>query len=121
MVLALAVFLLALPELASSQDGDAGLKQAVVTVKGMSCPFCAYGIKKQLAKLSGVEKVDLDLAKSQATVDLAPGATVSDKQIQQAVRDAGFTPGKIEWRSREQQGVGRSQQAQAVAAIEGTG
>jgi len=74
-------------------------KQAVVTVQGMQCPFCAYGIKKHLAKLPGVTRVDVELARNQAIVTFAPDAEASDEQIRQAVRKAGFTPGTIEWRS----------------------
>ena len=74
-------------------------KQAVVTVKGMQCPFCAYGIKKHLAKLPEVEQVEVELAENRAIVTFAPDAKTTDEQIQRAVRKAGFTAGKIEWRS----------------------
>lgn len=74
-------------------------KQAVVETKGMSCPFCAYGIKKHLLQLPGAKKVEVDLAQDQATVDFAPDSQVTDEQIKKAVRDAGFKPGKIEWRN----------------------
>lgn len=81
---------------APTQTKDA--KEAVVTVKGMQCPFCAYGIKKHLAKIPGVRKVEVDLGKNQAIVEFKPDATPKDEQIQRAVHDAGFTAGKIEWR-----------------------
>lgn len=76
-----------------------GTKQAVVTVQGMQCPFCAYGIKKHLAKLPGAQKVEVELAKNQAIVTFADDEKVGDKEIQQAIRNAGFTAGKIEWRA----------------------
>ncbi|CAN5616784.1 hypothetical protein BH23ACI1_BH23ACI1_32870 [soil metagenome] len=76
-----------------------GERQAVVTVKGMQCPFCAYGIQKQLKKLKGVTNVEVELAKNQAIVTIAPDAEVTDADIQQAVRKAGFTPSKIERKS----------------------
>jgi copper chaperone CopZ len=82
---------------AAQTPGD-GQRQAVVTVQGMQCPFCAYGIKKHLAKLAGVTRVDVELAKNQAIVTIAPDAKVTDEQIQQAIRKAGFTADKIEWR-----------------------
>lgn len=83
----------------AAQVPTGGQKQAVVTVLGMQCPFCAYGIKKHLAKLPGVTRVDVELAKKQAVVTFAPDANVTDAHIQRAIRKAGFTPGKIEWRS----------------------
>lgn len=82
-----------------AQAPAGGQKQAVVTVKGMQCPFCAYGIQKQLKKLPGAARVDVELAKNQAIVTFAPDAKVTDADIRQAVRKAGFTPGKIEWKS----------------------
>jgi mercuric ion binding protein len=83
----------------AAQAPTGSQKQAVVSVQGMQCPFCAYGIKKHLAKLPGVTRVDVELAKNQAIVTFAPAANVTDAQIQQAIRKAGFTPGKIEWQS----------------------
>ena len=92
------MWFLAVTSGAAAQDPAAARKQAVVTVQGMQCPFCTYGIQKQLKKLPGVTKVDVELAKNQAIVSVSPDAKVTDKDIQQAVRKAGFTPGKIEWR-----------------------
>jgi copper chaperone CopZ len=74
-------------------------KEAVVEANGMSCPFCAYGVKKHLLQLPGAEKVEVDLGKDQAVVDFAPDSKVTDEQIKKAVRDAGFKPGKVEWRN----------------------
>lgn len=76
-------------------------RQAVITVQGMQCPFCAYGIRKHLAKLQGARKVEVELAKNQAIVTFDPGATAGDEKIRQAIRKAGFTAGKIEWRPAE--------------------
>jgi mercuric ion binding protein len=84
---------------AAAQAPAGDRNQAVVTVRGMQCPFCAYGIKKHLAKLPGATRVDVELAKNHAIVTFAPGAKVTDAQIQQAVRNAGFTAGAIEWRA----------------------
>lgn len=90
-----------LPTWAAQAPPDSS-QQAVVTVEGMQCPFCAYGIRKHLAKLPGARKVEVELAKNQAIVTFAPDATVGDKDIQRAVRNAGFTAGKIEWRPARQ-------------------
>ncbi|OFW40764.1 MAG: hypothetical protein A3F70_08360 [Acidobacteria bacterium RIFCSPLOWO2_12_FULL_67_14] len=84
---------------AAAQAPAGDRNQAVVTVRGMQCPFCADGIKKHLAKLTGATRADVELAKNQAIVTFTPGAKVTDAQIQQAVRNAGFTAGAIEWRA----------------------
>lgn len=94
-----ALWLLAGTSRTAAQSSKADGKQAIVTVQGMQCPFCAYGIQKHLKKLSGVKSVEVELEKNQAIVTLEPDADVSDKDIQQAIRKAGFTPGKIEWKS----------------------
>jgi copper ion binding protein len=100
--LLLGVILLA-PPLAATPPAlaadDAAHSQAVVTVSGMACPFCAYGLKKHLIALPGVKDVHVDLGKSQVTIEFTGGSHASDAQIQQAVRDAGFTPGEITWQA----------------------
>lgn len=97
---AAAVALLVTGPQTSAQATDGSLRQAVITVKGMQCPFCAYGIKKHLAKVAGVERVEVELAKNQAVVDIAPDAKVTDEDLRRAVRKAGFETSKIEWRER---------------------
>lgn len=82
-----------------------GRTQAVLTVLGMQCPFCAYGIQKHLKKLPGVTKVEVELAENQAIVTVAPDAEVTDEDLQRAIRKAGFTPGTIEWRREDQLSV----------------
>ncbi len=72
-------------------------KQAVIAVKGLACPFCVHGLKKQLRRLPGVKNVDVSLGRGQAVVTFAGGSKVTNQQIARAVRKAGFTPGKIEW------------------------
>ncbi len=39
-------------------------------VDGHACPFCAYGIEKQLSTLEGVARVDVDIEKGAVTVRL---------------------------------------------------
>ncbi len=76
---------------ANSAQGTVIVAQA----NGMSCPFCAYGVRKELLTVPGVKSVSVNLAKSQATVTLSPGAKVTDEQIRHAIREAGFSPGPI--------------------------
>ena len=45
------------PRWSAAQAPADGPIQAVVTVKGMQCPFCAYGIRKHLTKLPGANTV----------------------------------------------------------------
>jgi len=60
-------------------------------VDGLACPFCAYGIEKQLSKLEGVARVDVDIEKGGVTVRLNEGATLDEAAAKAAVKRAGFT------------------------------
>lgn len=96
-----------------------GPKQAVVSVNGLACPFCAYGVRKHLLKLPGAQKVQVDLAKGEAVVDFVAGAKVTDAQIQKAVTDAGFSPGRIEWRGSKKAAGRENGLTTSEFAIEG--
>jgi copper chaperone CopZ len=86
-----------------SNTPPAGAKHAVVDVKGMACPFCAFGLKKHLQRLPGVKNVEVSLEKGQAVLDVSPGAKLTDDQIRKAIRDSGFNPGEIKWHSPGQE------------------
>ncbi len=62
-----------------------------LSVDGLACPFCAYGIEKQLGKLDGVARVDVDIAKGAVMVRLDEGATLDEATAKAAVKRAGFT------------------------------
>ena len=70
-------------------------ERIVVDVAGVSCPFCAFGLEKKLQALPGVEKVSIKVNEGTAEIEVAEGHQVTKEQIQQAVKDAGFTPGEI--------------------------
>lgn len=73
-------------------------KQAVLAVKGLACPFCVHGLEKQLRRLPGVKNIDVSLGRGRAVITFDGASKVTNQQIARAVRKAGFTPGKIEWR-----------------------
>lgn len=68
---------------------------AKVTVNGMVCAFCAQGIKKKFST-EPVEKVEVDLDKKLVSLEFKPGKTLSDEQIQTAIKEAGYKVVKIE-------------------------
>ncbi len=67
--------------------------QYALKVKGLACPFCAYGIEKQLHKISGVEQVQVNLAKGHVRITMKEGSQLTRARAEQAVDKAGFTPG----------------------------
>jgi copper chaperone len=65
--------------------------QYQMRVDGLACPYCAYGIEKNLKKIDGVNKIDVDLNNGLVTVNVAEGVTLTDTQMTKLFTDAGFT------------------------------
>lgn len=74
----------------------AGGAEVTMRVDGLSCPFCAYGIEKKIKKLEGVEDVRVDLEGGKVVVIYGDKKFFTSEGLEEAVKDAGFTPGKIE-------------------------
>jgi copper chaperone CopZ len=60
-------------------------------VDGLACPFCAYGIEKELTRIEGLESIDIDINAGTVTVTMAEGASMTEAQADRIVKDAGFT------------------------------
>ena len=96
LVVVLAGVLLAAP--ARAQDANPVYS---LRADGLACPFCAYGIEKQLSKIEGVEAVETDIGSGTVTITLREGASLSEENARNAVEKAGFT-----MRAFERQGGG---------------
>ena len=70
--------------------------QYQLQVDGLACPFCAYGIEKELKRTDGVESLEIDINAGTVTVTMAEGATMTETQASRIVEDAGFTLGGFE-------------------------
>ena len=82
-----------------ARSASSASDQIEVQVNGMACPFCAYGIQKKLRALVGARDVKVDLEAGRATFE-APSGSVTEPQVKQAIKDAGFTAGKIEFKHK---------------------
>ena len=60
-------------------------------VDGLACPYCVYGVEKNLKKIDGVEKIEVDLNNGLVIVNVASGVTLTDAQMEKLFTDAGFT------------------------------
>lgn len=69
----------------------AGVGQAVLTVHGLSCPLCSNNLAGRLKTIAGVQETVIDLESGAVTVTLKAGHTVRVRDLDSAVRDAGFT------------------------------
>ncbi len=63
-----------------------------IQVDGLACPFCAFGIEKNLKKVPGVASVRSDIKDGKAIVELKPGTAPDPVAFAKAVNRAGFTP-----------------------------
>ncbi|GLT14506.1 zinc/cadmium/mercury/lead-transporting ATPase [Vibrio algivorus] len=71
------------------QDNSKNSQLESWKVSGMDCPSCAQKIEKAVAKIHGVDKVQVLFATEKLLVNFAHPATV--QQIEQACQNAGFT------------------------------
>lgn len=80
--------------LLSSTAVFAGEKKSI-TVKGMVCSFCSQGITKKF-KEAGVKNVNVSLEKHLVELELADRQKLTDEQITNHLKDAGYGVEKIE-------------------------
>ena len=63
------------------------MAEKTYTVTGMTCGHCVNAVGGEVAKIAGVERVDVDLASGTVTVT---GAGFTDEQVRDAVDEAGY-------------------------------
>ncbi len=84
---------------ALAQEGAAAKvdqpREIQITILGMSCPFCAYGVQQRLKKLDGVAELEVVLETGIATLKLEDDADLSNKLLEKTVVEAGFEVSKI--------------------------
>jgi len=64
-------------------------------VDGLACPFCSYGIEKQLSKLPGVNSIKINIKSGTVTLKTKGNQKISETALRAAVDRAGFSVGKI--------------------------
>ena len=65
--------------------------QYTLGVKGVACPYCAFGVEKRLYKVDGVDEVVVDIGDSVVRVTMAQSKTLTEERARTAVEEAGFT------------------------------
>jgi len=71
-----------------------------IEVKGLACPFCAFGMEKELKKVSGVESVEIELKEGLAYISTPIEQMPTNESLEKIIRDAGFTVGEIEYSNK---------------------
>lgn len=69
---------------------------SLLYLRGLVCPSCAIGVRKNLSKMNGVDKerfkdgIDMDPKTQLVTVALKEGISLDNKELLERVEDAGF-------------------------------
>ncbi|MGB9773037.1 MAG: copper ion binding protein [Bacteroidota bacterium] len=70
-----------------------GTEKMQVPIIGMDCPSCALSIEKEVKKLPGVKRINVNVTTGNAFVEFDP-STVRTTEIIDAIKSAGYRTGK---------------------------
>lgn len=62
-----------------------------IRVDGLACPFCAYGVEKELSSLEGVASLETRIDDGVVVVTMEDGTALDEQTAREAVEAAGFT------------------------------
>jgi len=79
----------------NAQTNDQEFTYVKVEVKGLACPFCAYGLEKKLKEVDGVKTIKIDVEEGLAYLTVLKSKKPLKKTLEKIVTDAGFTPSSI--------------------------
>ncbi len=65
------------------------MKTTTIDVAGLLSPLCAQGVEKQLCKMPGVKRTDVNFVSGNATVEYDESVTTLDR-IKRCIRDCGY-------------------------------
>ncbi|HER26517.1 MAG TPA: copper chaperone [Rhodospirillales bacterium] len=88
--------LIAALTITAATSANAGTHSYNLYVDGLACPFCAYGVEKQVGGLKNVDSIDILIDEGIVAVTMAADKKLDEAKARQAVSDAGFTLRKFE-------------------------
>ena len=62
---------------------------------GLACPFCVYGIEKQLRQIEGVEDIGVDIETGTVTLTLAEGMTLEETTAREGLHRSRWVPREL--------------------------
>ena len=77
------------------QHAFAEIQSIEMQVDGMTCPFCVYGIEKNLKALQEVTDASSNLKTGIVDIVIKEDAPLDIEKLNKAILESGFTPGKI--------------------------
>ncbi len=93
-VIAFLVFALSLQLTAQSKSTNAGMVK--IEVLGLTCPFCAYGLEKNLrSEIEDLENLSIDFKNGLVTFNFSKGNKPSEDKLNKIVENVGFEVHKI--------------------------
>lgn len=72
-----------------------GVTYVKIQVDGLSCPFCAYGLEKNLKKVEGAKDVLINVEDGYTTFNVPKDKQPTEDELKKMVKDAGFTAREI--------------------------
>ena len=69
-------------------------------IKGMACPYCAFGMEKELRKVAGADNIEIELKKGLAYISTSISQKPTKESLEKIITDAGFTVGIIEFKKK---------------------
>jgi mercuric ion binding protein len=87
----------------------AQINKVTIKVDGLACAFCAYGLQKELKRVSGVSEAKVYVDAGRVELAVAKGQSISFNAVEEAIKKGGYTPRDIwiEARGRIEQWNGR--------------
>ncbi len=82
------------PAIGQAKQGIIYIK---IEIKGMACPYCAFGMEKGLKKIAGVDSVEIELKEGLAYISTPISQKPTKESIEKIITNGGFTIGKIEY------------------------
>lgn len=62
-----------------------------ISVDGLACPFCAYGVEKKLKRVKGVGSMDIRMQEGTVTLTAEQGQSINFADVPGAIKDSGFS------------------------------
>ena len=72
-----------------------------IEVKGLACPYCAYGLEKDLKKVEGIEFIEIELKEGLVYTSVPTDLKPTKEKLKKVVEDSGFTAGEIEFSNQD--------------------
>ncbi len=71
-----------------------------IEIMGLACPYCAFGMEKELKEVAGVDKVDIELKTGLAYISTPKELEPNRFSLEKIITDSGFSVGKIEYQDK---------------------